>query len=278
MIAEAIREVIKSHRPPREPILKREDETYLYDDEKHVYNKLERIVKQTASVSNIESFTALVIEWLRRQSLSGPNGEPTGNPPISPFVGDFATVVFSRTGATFSLDDRIQYDVFTYKRTLSDQWVALTGGLALRPHGDFLRLLQLLRPSIGENFPKIFREFAKLQMDSKTRVTSSPILTEGRAGIELSVEVQLASGASQKSSIPGELSLTMPFAQGSATTYTFSVEVDANLEEEQKKFLLGLVFADQKNIEEKAIADEVASFRKACAEKGLTSLLILEDY
>jgi hypothetical protein len=265
MIVEAIQKVL-GQKPARSALLQHGDETFLYDDGKSAYARLQRIVKQNGHVSNIESFTALVLEeFTRRGSVDG----------------EFGTVTFSTKGATFSPDDRERRDAFLYTRTLSEQWKALASfGVTMAPHAVFVRTLQLLRPSIGEEYARIIRDFRKVQFDARTKVISAPVLTDGKAGSELSIDLELSAGRYQTTALPSELVLTMPYAQGSTKTYGFTVEVDASLREEgeKKTFLLGLIFPDRQNVEDQAIADEVQAFRGACEEGGLSRLLILEDY
>jgi hypothetical protein len=234
--------------------------SWLYNDAKGMYEPVDRFVKRTRTVSNIESFTAMVIEEARRAISDG----------------DFMTVVFKQTGAYFHLDDRDGRQVFQYERELAPQWKFLIGAGTDLEHKDFIRLLQRLRPSIVE-YASILQQFRKVSFGSGLKIDSAPTLTEGKAGLQFALELT-AANASTKAALPAVIPLKMPYARGSSKLYDVEAEVSIDLDEEdgKKRFVFSLLFPDREVIEEQAVSDEVRWFRENTVT--LPKLCILEDY
>lgn len=290
MIAEAINRVLQqSTSKPRESVLTLNDgsgRVFLYDDAKQRYEAIGRHVSQTGKVSNVESLAALVLEEARRRgpifmNVTAAEEEGVANAEFTKreHEGDWMTVSFDANGATFSPDDQHRLDSFTYKRTLSQQWLQLQKFLSGEPleHADFVRLLQTLRPSIV-NYSDIIREFRKISFDSRISIASAPLLdSDGKGGNAFVLEYQ-ARNTTQETKLPSEFEVEMAFARGSSKTYRFTVEVDIALVDrgEKKTIRFALVSPDLENVREQAIADEIAYFREQTA--SLPHLLTLLNF
>lgn len=239
---------------------------YIRDDETDGYNEVERFVHRKRQVSNIESFTSMVIEEARRSD----DGKE----------GDWMTVVFNQRGGQLHLDDRDGRQVFEFVRELAPQWQLLAAQEKAEPmeHAEFLRLLKRLRPSILE-FPRVIGDFSKVSFHKGMQIDSSPELREGRAGMAYNVQVTAGAAGKLETALPAELDLELPFARGSRQKYRMKADISIDLDEDdagKDKLFFGLLVPDLPTIEEQAIADEVTYFRSQVP--ALPRLHVLEDY
>lgn len=259
----------------RPPIITSSDgsgRSWKYDDGGQNYVELDRYVQRARTVSNIESLAAMVIEEGRRAGEDEFPDDPPERTKRS--LGNQMTVIFDKKGATFHLDDRDGRTAFRYEREVSWQWTALLEGAQHREHLPFIRHLQKLRPTIVE-YPKVLTEFRKVHFSAQTQVESAPTLEQGRAGLVHSLEFSARNGKT-KAELPSSIHCVLPFAQGSKKVFETDVEVAIELNEQSKKVLFSLSFADAFALTEEAIDHEVTWFREQV--KDLSLLHILEDY
>lgn len=261
----------------------------LYNDSESKYevvSTVDVIPPRKGAVSNVESFLALVREeTLRRAPADERPLKDRDKTPGPRHDGSFMTVVFSETGATFSPDDRIQVDSFSYDRALSPQWARLVSSLnKAMDHTTFIRTLQALRPSIS-NYEELMRHFRKLHFSDKTSIASEPLLEAGRNANEYKVEIELRSGAAaggttSATTLPSSFDTTMQYARGSEKRYSTTVEIDLSAvmiqNSDRKALRFTLIAPDLANVVEEAVDDEVAAFRLQTAD--IPRLLILQDY
>jgi hypothetical protein len=237
---------------------------WLYNDKEERYEPVDRIVIRKGSVSNVESFILLVKEECRRRSNK---------------TGDMATVVFNGAGATFNPDEKVGLDGFDFERKLSPQFDLLVKSMD-KPmiHTQFIRLLQKLKPSIV-GYTDLARAFRKVAFDSRTVVSSAPILEKGSAGMEISITLEAKGGGpGSQVKLPSEISMKMAFARGSDDEYEFKIDVDAALTKvgETASIAFTPIFVDVDTVTERAIDDEVKKFK--AATRDLSDLLVLSDY
>jgi hypothetical protein len=269
---------------------------FLYDDDAAKYVEVvgvERAVLQTGDVSNVESFLALVREETVRRatdvaddgSLSPATDRKKGATSLATkrHDGSFMTVVFGAKGATFSPDDRIRLDAFTYTRVHSPQWSALIASLN-KPyeHKEFIRALQRLRPSIV-NYEELMRQLRKISFSDKTNIASEPLLQNGQSQNEYRVDIEVRGGVtagntSTSTALPSSFDVSLQYARGGEHRYTTTVEIDLStlMKAERKELRFTLIAPDLPNVEESAIDDEVAFFRSKVED--IPRLLVLQDY
>jgi hypothetical protein len=187
-------------------------------------------------------------------------------------------------GASFSPDDRVRIDHFSYERALSPQWEALVAVLG-KPleHKQFVQALQLLRPSITD-YPDIIRQFKKVSFTDRTNIVSEPTLTLGQNENLYKVDVNVSGGGATDSgqrstSLPSEFEIVLQYARGSSMKYRMVVELDLTTisKGDRKELRFTLVAPDLPNVVEQAIEDEVIYFRQRTAGE-LPRLLTLVDY
>lgn len=248
----------------------------LFDDAAGVYQPFDRVVIQTGTVSNIESFAALVLEEAERR------GGDLGNP------GEWMTVTFRdipggvsggpQKGAVFSPDDRVRLDSFTYNRTLSQQWRALCAALGRpMPHLEFIRTLQGLRPSIPK-YSELMTQFRKIAFGEQVNIVSEPVMLAGKTENTFGISMEAkAGGTLTQTSLPSEFHVELQYARNSEAVYPLTVELDLTTaaKGEKKELRFTLVAPDLVNLEQRAVTDEITKFRAAVSD--LSRLLILED-
>lgn len=297
MIAEAI-EAIRDMSPAqngRDSLITIKDPNghlrhWLYNEGDAKYEPIASVdvVIQTADVSNVESFAALVREETLRRAvpLTGTDPQPESSRAARESEvaeelrhnGEFMTVTFSERGARFSPDDRVRLDSFTYTRTLSPQWIALTEGLN-KPleHKDLIRLLQRLRPSIN-GYEELMRHFRKIHFSDKTNIASEPLLTAGANANEFKVELEIKGGVNGPTTQATALPICLQYARGGNQAYTTTIEVDLStkMAGERRELRFTLIAPDLPNVVEQAIDNEVAFFRSQVVD--IPRLLILQDY
>jgi hypothetical protein len=238
-------------------------------------------------VSNVESFVALVREETLRRVVPPLTAAAVSAREASVEVeprhnGEFMTVIFSERGARFSPDDRVRLDSFTYTRTLSPQWIALTEGLN-KPleHKDLIRLLQRLRPSIL-GYEELMRHFRKIHFSDRTNIASEPLLQAGQNANEFKVELEIKGGVNgpttQATALPSSFDLHLQYARGSNQAYITTIEVDLStkMAGDRRELRFTLIAPDLPNVIEQAIDAEVAFFRSQVVD--IPRLLILQDY
>jgi hypothetical protein len=262
VIKDAIEYLTDLRTANRDTVVKLDDGSgriFIYEDQSSRYLELDRWPGRKRSVSNIESFTAMVLEEARRAQSDG----------------DWMTVVFGVNGAQFVLDDRDQRTTFVYGRELSPQCALLLQSRA-KPveHRAFVSLLQRLRPSIRE-FPNVLRDFRKISFGSGVKVESEPTLCEGKRGNAYSLEVTVNSKATA-AALPSTIECEIQYARGSLRRYPLTLDIDISLRDQPRALLFELNAADLETLAQQAIEDEIAGFREAV--KSLPRLCVLEDY
>jgi len=264
-----IQETATAHE--REAILNLEDgRKFIYDDAEQRYEAIERFVKFEGSVSTVESFGELVVEYAQRFEQKA-----AGDPDVKP-TGRNQTVTFTSDGAWYSPDDDDRRHKFTYKRVPSQQWNALKAALN-RPmsHKDLIRTLQTLSPSI-ENYALVITAFRRLIVSKDVKLASEPILNaEGQSGNAYSILLSVKGGTTE-TTLPSTLDVKLQFARGSEATYIVPVEVD--LTEKDDIPVITLFAPTLDAIADKAVLDEMRFFDERMDRSGLTDLLMVVNF
>lgn len=262
MIQKALEWLAALHTKMRPPVLKLDDGSgriLRYSDTTREYYEIDRFVARQRSVSNVESFAAMVIEEARRKASKG----------------DFMTVIFSVNGATLHLDDRDGRTVFGYTRELDSQWKLLINSRdQAYEHREFVHLLRRLRPSLVE-YDRTLLQFRKVSFGKGVKIESEPVLQDGRSGLQYDIHVLVNSKATE-AALPSSINVRLPYARGGAKKYDLELDVAIELNEE-KALEFSIAAADLETVADEAVADEVVWFRTAVAQ-ALPELCILEDY
>jgi hypothetical protein len=234
---------------------------FLYDDRDQKYTEIDRFVKFEGAVSTVESFAELVAEYAKRFKRAD---------------GAKQTVTFTGVGATYSPDDDDRRHLFTYKRVLSQQWLALKTALG-KPmsHKDLIRALQTLSPSIVD-YPLVMASFRRLVVSKDIRMTSEPILNDsGDSTNGYNVNLSLKGGTTE-TTLPSSITVKVQYARGSEATYEIPVEVDLTEKEGIPIVTLFAPLIDA--IADQAVMDEMKSFHEAMERTGLKELLVVVSF
>ena len=249
---------------------------WLYNDKERKYEAAgQSPLKRTRTVSNIASLAAMVLEEAARAP-----GDPLQTVPRQN-VGEWMTVIFNTAGAHFHIDDRAGLVVFEYRRTLSPQWSALTklAGQQL-DHVGFYRALQALRPSI-KSAADVLLAYRRIAVESGVTINSAPMIQDGKSGSSYELKLQVGSKATE-ASLPDKITFEIQYARGDTRTYELEAEINIEAktvganEAAKTVPMFQLVVPDRALVEERAVADELASFREQV--KSLKRLHILENY
>lgn len=235
---------------------------FRYNDHTQVYEEIDRFVKFEGSVSTVESFAELVVEYAKRFDHE---------------TGENQTVTFTSTGATYSPDDEDRRHLFTYKRVLSQQWHALrvalqAGGMS---HKALIRTLQSLSPSIVD-YALVKNAFSRLAVSKDVRLVSEPTLNEGgdsNNGYNVQLSVK---GGTSETTLPSQLEVKLPYARGSAAEYVVPVEVDLTEKDGVPVITLFAPLLDA--IADQAVMDEMKLFDEQMDASGLTDLLTVISF
>ena len=246
-----------------------EHRRFVYNDRLLEYVEVDRVVKQTGAVGNVECLIALVKEEALRRANT---------------TGEWMTVTFDANGAYFSPDDRVRLDGYTYRRTFSPEWERITRNIGLpMKHVEFLRLLQSLRHVLA-NASATIAAFRSVDVSRAAKIASSPTIRDGKAAVSLAIEmtVNMGGGASTLTAkeLTSTLDFVLPFARGGAKDVTLEAEVTAEIarEGEKETLLFGFVIPDIEAVGRQAREREVQDFRIALHEAGLSRVLILENF
>jgi hypothetical protein len=273
-IAQAIAHVQESSTSEnRDALLTLADgRTFIYSDNDQEYGEIERFVKFEGSVSTIESFAELVVEYAKRFESKKAVGAPVTKGP----TGKNQTVTFTSNGATYSPDDEDRRHQFTYRRVLSQQWVALTAILG-KPlsHKELIRALQTLKPSIT-NYDVIISAFRRLTVSKDVKLVSEPVLNEsGDSANGYNVQLSVKGGTSE-TTLPSELDAYLPFARGSQASYIVPIDVD--LSERDGVPIITLYAQTLPAIADQAVLDEMKFFDEQMEATGLKDLLTVVNF
>ncbi len=244
------------------------DRFWLFDDAAGKYVPLDRFPKNNLTVTSAASFVGLVGDECRLRHLDPP-GSLGGR------------VVLDGMGARYFplIDDpRI---VHSYRRTISPDFDALdkllrAGLLEMVP---FVRALQSLRHRLVEPDATI-RSFRKVQASESLDIDAAPFLTDGRAGYEYKVQVNVRGGKAE-TALPAEIGFfDVPWTSGTGSpVLNIKAEVDVALVAvgDRKVLKFGLTCPDWKWQEELLRQDEAERIRNSLA-KSLPDILVLEAW
>lgn len=248
-----------------------EQRYFLYDDSEQCYDEIDPYEPKSDTVSNVESFTDLVLAEAERRSNA---------------TGDKMNVIFTDTGATFIANTDDRRDVYTYVRKPSIHWKILTEGLdKAMPHKQFLVWLEKLRPVIGtindgkivSSYNEVAAAFRALRLSQSSKMLSDPMLNEqGTKGsaFEFKLEVRGQAGGVDVQ-IPQLIPVSIQFARGDSRLYEFDIAIDINGGEGQVPVITPYAPAVE-SIKEQAIIDEMEEFDGKTAP--LTKLLNLVNF
>lgn len=234
---------------------------YLYNDNLQHYEEINRFVKLDGAVSTVESFAQLVAEYAHRVGRAD---------------GSLQTVTFTSAGATYSPDDDDRRHLFTYKRVLSQQWLALRGFVG-KPmaHKELIRGLQALSPSIVD-YPIVLASFRRLTVSKDVRLVSEPVLNEsGDSNNGYNVQLSVKGGTSE-TTLPSAIDVKLPYARGSSAQYVVPVEVDLTDKDGVPIITLFAPLLDA--IADQAVMDEMRLFDAQMGTSGLDKLLIVVNF
>lgn len=234
---------------------------FLYNDKEKTYEPIERFVKLAGEVSTVESFAELVVEYAKRSTRA---------------AGEKQTVTFTSAGATYSPDDDDRRHLFTYKRVLSQQWLALKAVLG-KPmsHKDLIRALQTLSPSIVD-YPLVMASFRRLVVSKDVKLVSEPTLNEtGDSANGYNVHLSLKGGTTE-TTLPSSITLRLQYARGGDATYDVPVEVDLTAKDDVPVVTLFAPLIDA--IADQAVMDEMKAFDEAMDRTGLKELLVVVNF
>ncbi len=257
----------------------------LYDDQQGQYNQLVKPLDR--AVSSVESFWQATIEETRRRAMTlppiGHNGTGKALEP-NPNAADFVTALFTEDGGKLYTDDtkgQGRQNIYYYTRKHSAPYMYLKGLLDNAQHGlkhqELLKGLQRFGPSYIADYDQIMLLYRRVSFTNSTKVDSQPIVTNGEAGRSIEVVLATKSG-DMETSLPGQLTFTVPFVMGEADRQRFfsvDVLIDMSLSEtgEPKFYLYAPRFEAEK---ERCILQEVDDYREAT--KDLSNLLILNSF
>lgn len=251
----------------RAPLLEVGHRTFLYSDEKHCYEEIERYVKQSGSVANVECLVAVVLEEAKRRGNAD---------------GSWMTVAFGAGGAFFSPDDKERLDGYGYGRVLSPEWNLITDAVGRgMKHAEFVAFLQSVSSVLADQGP-VIRAFRSVDVSRVARIASSPTLTDGKAGVALAVEIAAkVQGGGQAPALlrlPDALRFDVQFARGSTDTVRLDAELTLAMirEGEREDLRFGFVIPDLTARSRDAVEQEMRVFRQGVKE--LPRLLILENF
>lgn len=244
----------------------------------YVYSPKEREYEHMAFIPRDEAITVSEIDSLVK--LVKLEGREQG-----------AVVVFDATGATFlpgcesqfrdtegdeDAEDRGRVATkHRFVRRHSPQWSTLAAALkagTTMTHLQFLRVLQSLRPSIV-NYAAIYSAYQRISLEAGAKATSAPIVMLGDSGATLALTVEVKSGKAEVK-LPSEFAVEIPLTRFGAKQ-SFTVEVDAQVKQENGALLFGLIAPEMALAEEAAIVGEVESFRELVKGNAVTVLVNL---
>ena len=259
MIVEAISKIVKMSR---ETLLDTDRGKMIYNDNHESYDRLYPFMHR--DLSNVESLIKVVVEEARRRENDD---------------GEMMTVIFTALGGKFYVDDKENGDTWNYNRTLSQQWEAINR-LIDKPmsHIEFIRGLQKIYPSMVD-YDVVAPMFRKVSFGGKTKVVSQPIVEAGKAGRDISFDLDVEGHGQYSEHLPGELRIELQYAKASSMTYPSNLYIDMALEDKEynPKPIFTLVWPEKEIIEERALHDEFLEFQNRLSEK-LPNLLAVLDY
>jgi hypothetical protein len=243
---------------------------FIYSDKEQEYAEIERFVKFEGSVSTVESFAELVVEYAKRFETKAQG--KTAAAAIKP-TGRNQTVTFTSKGATYSPDDEDRRHLFTYNRVLSQQWNALVGKSMF--HKDFIRALQTLSPSIVD-YSLVLASFRKLTVSKDVKLVSEPVLNDsGDSNNGYNVQLSVKGGTSE-TTLPSMITAKVQFARGGAATY--DVPIDVDLSDREGVPVITLYAQTLAAIADQAVLDEMKFFDEQMDATGLKELLTVVNF
>jgi hypothetical protein len=261
-IAQAIAHIQETATANRDALLTLADgRQFIYNDAAQEYEEIDRFVKLEGSVSTVESFAELVIEYARRGSWK---------------KGEHQTVTFTSSGATYSPNDVDRRHLFTYRRVLSQQGQALVAILG-KPlsHKELIRALRSLSPSIVD-YALIMNGFRRLVVSKDVRLASEPVLSEsGDSNNGYNVQLSIKGGTSE-TTLPSAIDVRVQFARGGTASYNVPVEVD--LSDKDGIPVITLFAPTLPAIVDQAVLDEMHLFDETMDSSGLTELLTVVNF
>jgi hypothetical protein len=265
MIAEAIDKLLEETTARRPAKIEENGRLWFFNDVERKYEEIPLEYVRRHTVSNMESFIALVKEEGHRLRDRSPRG----------------VVTLTKTGGLFVPEDTGNGKIrHTYARALDPFWQIVAGNIGKpMPHGQFVRFLTSLAPVI-ENYPTVARHFRKVFFDERLNVTSQPMLdADGKGGNSFSVEF-IARGGTQTAStaLPAGFLLKLPYARGSYHKYDVFLELDLTLRKDNdKNHLMFSYYCPSLSASEvEAQGDEE---RMCVGElKALDNILVLTNY
>jgi hypothetical protein len=249
---------------------------FQYSDHDQFYDEIDRFVRFEGSVSTVESFAELVVEYARRFEQKK---FATGEAGLKP-TGTNQTVTFTSAGATYSPDDEDRRHLFTYHRVLSQQWNALVAALG-KPlsHKGLIRTLQTLSPSIV-NYPQVFAAFQRLAISKDVRLTSEPVLgLNGASDNSYHVSLSIKGSNVGETTLPSQIEAEVNYARGGSAAYIVPIEVDLAEDEKDEGVPVITLFAPTlAAIADQAVMDEMKLFEESMTASGLTELLTVVNF
>lgn len=267
---ESLKKLVVTARPPVIEMGDGSGRRLLYDDLSNKYEPVDRFIKRERSVSNVESFAAMVVEEARRAGI-GDDADAAARD-----QGSWMTVIFTKAGAQLHLDDRDGRTVFSYNRARSPLLERLlTACRGDMGHRAFVRALQSLQTIIVDG-AKVVGDYRRVNVEAGVAVDSAE-MEQGDGGFVYRLSMKIR-GKTADAELPTFFVVNTPVVRGSSTPYALHVDVNVELDQDSdpKKVVFSLDIPECDAVFEKAVSDEVTWFRSRV--KHLPLLSILEDY
>lgn len=230
-----------------------------YDDSDRCY-RVRDYLKNSEEVSTVQSFSDFIKEELKRRDKT---------------TGKLATAVINSAGGHFTADDDFQRGNCTFKRSLSEQWLAFKRCIGNSySHEEFLLLMQKLSPSIV-NFEDLYPTLLDIRVIGRAETVSKPFYVNGEteaAGVK--IKFKMRGGEDEDIILPDHFTVRLPYAKGN---YDKLYDVDVNLVYDNRGGVNILIQAPMfEQAEEKALLDEVEFLKNEL--KQYPDLLVLFNF
>ena len=214
------------------------------------------------SVSDVDSLIAVVIEEAKR----------AGNA-----TGEFMTVSIRKNGAYFHPDDRKRVDTWEFLRQESEPFKALANKLnSPMNHKQFMTFLTRMRPYLGESFSEVFRDYRRVNTETATSASSSPVLVDGGTKEDFCYEITFKDAGKQP--LRASFWLRLPYVAMDVESRWLDVRVDVEPEfTTGKELKLNLVAPELPELQDAYLQGEAERLKAALEAAKLTDVLIVNN-
>ncbi len=216
-------------------------------------------LKNSEEVSTVQSFSDFIKEELKRRNKE---------------TGKYATAVISSQGGHFTADDDFQRGNCTFRRSLSEQWLAFKNCIGRSySHEEFLLLMQKLSPSIV-NFEELYPTLLDIRVIGRAETVSKPFYVNGETEEGVKIKFKMRGGEDEDIILPDSFIVRLPYAKGN---YDKLYDVEVNLVYDNRGGVSILIQAPKfEQAEEQALLDEVNFLKEEL--KQYPELLVLFNF